>query len=167
MNYVLICGLILVATEINAQFRSEKVYYMGRHFSDKECRVQTYPNWGMLTFLDEESFVCLNFIEGINQRDSSLLMRKYKVKGNVLILESIRSALPKIYGDSLIESERIRLKKLKFPDVKFKISQCNSSDTILTEMQNKIPWYGSPAKEHSHGHVRQFKEFGWWDKLLN
>ena len=165
MKRFLTITLLLISFEtVQAQVLPEDVFLVGRHFKEDECRVETYPDWGTITFFTEKVFLAVLFVQS---NDSSFLIGRYEVRDSVLHLERIQSAFPVWYADSVDNKKIEYFKKIKFENVDFKILSCENGDIIMRQLTKEKSWYASPDRTKRKYWIDAAKEEGLWERIAS
>jgi hypothetical protein len=93
LSEILIVTLLIALANVGTygQVKAEDVFLMGEHFND-ECKIETYPDWGLLMILDETRFFSENFAIRNRDNDTLALVGKYRIEKDTLYLSSIKFA---------------------------------------------------------------------------
>ncbi|HEY8933824.1 MAG TPA: hypothetical protein VIM65_01330 [Cyclobacteriaceae bacterium] len=158
---------------IYGQLKAEDAYITGEHFKQSECQVVTYPDWGHLIILSDNRFYSSNRNKGRHNMDTLALVGNYRIYNDTLYLTSIKIAVQffnwahkdkKDKIDFELQPDSERLKK-GFPDVKFKITQCDDGQILLVGFADKRFWYAM-KDPGANRLVQSMKENGQWEYLL-
>ncbi|SRR5260221_4159136 len=162
--------VLLIIEKANAQFGPEQVYIMGEHYLEQECRVETYPDWGDLVFVNDSLFLTLSFISPDGRHDSLCLSGKYKVQRDTLKLTDIKTARDLWFHERPeFETYRIEHKdkfEKVFPEMQFKMDKCKGGQLVLRSLVGDKTWFGT-LDPRGEGTIRYYKEHGIWNKALN
>jgi len=73
--------------------------------------------------------------------------------------------MPLWYSDSLNNRKLEYFKNLKFNNVRFRVSKCESGEIIMTQLGKQKLWYASRDKKNRKFWIEQLKSRGLWGKL--
>ena len=166
---ILIIALSSFIGRMYGQLKPEDVFITGEHFNQKECLVETYPDWGSLIILDNDRFFSMNLNKSKHIRDTLGLVGNYRIYNDTLHLTSIKwaVAISKWASKDTIDFDTPDYKWMKrsYPDIKFKISKCEDGQLLLVCFTDNRFWY-SRKDPTGYNRIKRMKDNGVWEYLL-